>query len=482
MEETGEALLRVEIKKALVDVAKKALIASAIPFTIYVLQEVDWHKYFHRPLTFLGQKTNKIIVPWNASMTKEDQPVPSKRFEAIMQQVRKLDYDKAGVKTLLENPKLVSFTPHECSFLFRPGVFGNIRSDHVGVEKSFASWLTLFDQAQQQKKSNNGDQINIPEKFVAEIYSKTWTLEALQVLLSTWEEEYNAKQPNQIHLHGKVSNSGAFNFSERLFAVIHQMEKKGMSSKGIKALTHFCVEEDKRYSYHRSAQEERRKCENFLPETVEISEGVSANATIEKEEVTVTISSKLLSVVELAALIETWEQEYLEFTQLEKGLMYFVFKSPNREQRYSSEPLQFYTEFLFDSGKHFSNVFFPEKEHLVKKINFFSENEAWYLDRGIPYMFGLLLHGEPGCGKTSVIKAIANLTKRHIISIPLKNVDTISDLYHALYHEKVDRRTIPLSKRLYVFEDIDCGGLEDIVKGRKARKEPEEQEGKNGPS
>ena len=293
--------------------------------------------------------------------------------------------------------------------------------------------------------------------------------------------QYNTSKPDPSPWKSLKHWAGAFNFSERLFAVIHQMEKKGMNSTGIKALTQFSAEEDNmRHFVHYSGKEDQRKCDNFLPETVEIGEGVSAKATIEKEEVTITISSKLLNVVELAALIKTWEQEYLEFTQLEKGLMYFVFKSPKRTQFSPGAKQQFYTEFLFDSGKNFSNVFFPEKEHLVKKIKFFSNNEAFYLDRGIPHMFGLLLHGEPGCGKTSVIKAIANLTKRHIISIPLKNVDTVSDLYHALYHEKIDRRTIPIRKRLYVFEDIDCGGLEDIVKGRKSlnRKDPE-QEGKD---
>ena len=358
------------------------------------------------------------------------------------------------------------------------GVLGRVRSDYVGVGNSFASWLKVFDRAAgQQQNQSNGEQVAIPQTFVAEIYSKTKSLEGLESLLSSWEEEYEAVQDNQIRLYGKISSSGAFDFSERLFAVIHQMEKKVMDSPGIKVLTQFSVQEDKRYFYSRSEKEDRRKCDNFLPETVEISDGVFANATfVEKEkegkkEITVKISSEILSVVELADLIKTWEQEYVDFNQLEKGLMYFVFKSPNRERHSSHEPLQFYSEFRFDSGKNFSNVFFPEKDDLVKKIEFFSNNEAWYLDRGIPHMFGLLLHGEPGCGKTSAIKAIANLTKRHIVSIPLKNVDTLGDLYHALYYEKIDRRTIPITRRLYVFEDIDCGGLDDIVKSRKTREE-----------
>ena len=123
MEETGEALLGDQVKKILVAGVKKALVASALPLTIYVLQEVDWHHFLDKPLAFLGQKTNKIIVPWKAS-TKEEKALPSKRFEAIMHQVRKLDYGEAGVKTLLENPTSASFSPHECSFVFSPGVFG----------------------------------------------------------------------------------------------------------------------------------------------------------------------------------------------------------------------------------------------------------------------------------------------------------------------------------------------------------------------
>merc|ERR1740123_2152333 len=96
------------------------------------------------------------------------------------------------------------------------------------------------------------------------------------------------------------------------------------------------------------------------------------------------------------------------------------------------------------------------------------------MKHGTPYMFGLLLHGEPGCGKTSTIKAIANMTKRHIVSVPLKNVKTISDLYNALYGGKINKTSIPMNKRLYVLEDIDCAGLDDIMKKRSAPKETSE--------
>jgi chaperone BCS1 len=44
---------------------------------------------------------------------------------------------------------------------------------------------------------------------------------------------------------------------------------------------------------------------------------------------------------------------------------------------------------------------------ILESIASFYNNKAWYLNRGIPYQFGILLYGPPGTGKSSLIKAIA---------------------------------------------------------------------------
>jgi chaperone BCS1 len=120
----------------------------------------------------------------------------------------------------------------------------------------------------------------------------------------------------------------------------------------------------------------------------------------------------------------------------------------------------------FESGKTFSNIFYPEKDDILKRINFFTENKAWYKKRGIPYTMGFLLYGEPGCGKTSTIKAIANHTQRHIVSVPLNKIKSGKELLNVFYNVKMNCKDIPLNKRLYVLEDIDCADLKDIVKDR----------------
>ena len=127
-----------------------------------------------------------------------------------------------------------------------------------------------------------------------------------------------------------------------------------------------------------------------------------------------------------------------------------------------------YTIRIFNTNRTFDSIFFEEKKMYIDKLNFFLENESWFNKRGLPYHYGILLHGYWGCGKTSIIKATANYTKRHIFSIPLNRIKTCGELEDIFYKPLIDGMDIPNSNRIYVFEDIDC--LCDIVKDRSKNK------------
>jgi len=76
----------------------------------------------------------------------------------------------------------------------------------------------------------------------------------------------------------------------------------------------------------------------------------------------------------------------------------------------------------------------------------------------------LLLYGPPGTGKTSVIKAVANYTNRHIQHIKLSEIKTLQDAIKIIFSDQIliasgnclYPESIPLNKRILIFEDIDA--------------------------
>uniref|UniRef100_A0A6C0C865 ATPase AAA-type core domain-containing protein n=1 Tax=viral metagenome TaxID=1070528 RepID=A0A6C0C865_9ZZZZ len=63
------------------------------------------------------------------------------------------------------------------------------------------------------------------------------------------------------------------------------------------------------------------------------------------------------------------------------------------------------------------------KKSFYDDVHNFINNEQFYLDRGLPYKRGYILHGQPGCGKTSLVKAIANQYKLPIFIVDLNIVN-----------------------------------------------------------
>jgi hypothetical protein len=102
------------------------------------------------------------------------------------------------------------------------------------------------------------------------------------------------------------------------------------------------------------------------------------------------------------------------------------------------------------------NCFFTDVDKIIKRINFFINNKAWYESRGIPYQLGFLFYGPPGCGKTSTIKAIARELDRHIINVnDIDKIKKVSDLKNIFYGDYINGRHIPTHKRLYVIDEFD---------------------------
>ena len=204
---------------------------------------------------------------------------------------------------------------------------------------------------------------------------------------------------------------------------------------------------------------------------------------VKAEEFQITLYSETLNADELRAVLESWVTEYQSKLNKnnDKHLKFFLYSPSGDVTDDYYDPTRHYSEFKFESGKTFSNVFYPEKNDIVQRLDFFTKNKAWYKQRGIPYTMGFLFYGDPGCGKTSTIKAIANHTQRHIVSVPLNKIKTAKELLNVFYNTNINYKDIPLEKRLYVLEDIDAADLKDTV-GERSEKEKNKDEEDNGSS
>lgn len=132
----------------------------------------------------------------------------------------------------------------------------------------------------------------------------------------------------------------------------------------------------------------------------------------------------------------------------------------------------------FQTNRKFSNLFGNDIDIIRNRVGFFTKYKSWYDEKGIPYTLGLLLSGNPGTGKTSTIKCLANETNRHICNINLNNDISKRQLENLFFNEDIyvtnpntnqtETYSIPLNQRIYVFEDVDCQA--DIVRERASNK------------
>jgi ATP-dependent Zn protease len=197
--------------------------------------------------------------------------------------------------------------------------------------------------------------------------------------------------------------------------------------------------------------------------TVEKIESSMNRETNTIEVTSILIQSSVLNLVELQDWINKRVDEYKThlINKSTDGQLLLTISQNGREIECNATK--------WESTIRFDNSYFNNMHNLIKKIDFFLNNKAWYEKHGIPYNLGILLYGEPGCGKTRFIKQILNYTQRHGIDIKLHDMFDLTKLKTIIFNDEIcDNYIIPQDKRIIIFEDIDAFG--DMIKERDQKK------------
>jgi len=110
-------------------------------------------------------------------------------------------------------------------------------------------------------------------------------------------------------------------------------------------------------------------------------------------------------------------------------------------------------------SKNMKNTIVSEtvKRNFYTDIDKFINSEEVYLNKGLPYKHGYILYGEPGCGKTSLIKAIANQYKLPIFIADVSIIENNTEFIKIM--NEISSHLVDDQKYLVVFEDIDRSNL-----------------------
>lgn len=127
-----------------------------------------------------------------------------------------------------------------------------------------------------------------------------------------------------------------------------------------------------------------------------------------------------------------------------------IYQNMNNQKGSEWEQVSYQPKELHDKIVLYGN----DKDELMYEVNHFIKDKQWYINLGFQYKLGILLHGEPGCGKTSIIRLISYLTKRNTHYLRLSQIKDENQ-----FNELMKPKNISLENTILVLEDIDCQKL-----------------------
>lgn len=186
-----------------------------------------------------------------------------------------------------------------------------------------------------------------------------------------------------------------------------------------------------------------------------------------KTMVCLTLASR---TIDMRAFIEQVTKSYLKFQaeQNRDKLFHFVYQGISKDEK-----LEFTKNLFSDlveepNNETFDHLFCEHNHSLIKDLDRLHDLE-YYKRTGFSRKKGYLFFGEPGCGKTRTVLAMANYDKRHIIEISPIKLKTNKEFSQILNLSEINGVKFKPSEVIYLIEEIDTS---KVTKNRDEQPKP----------
>ena len=179
-------------------------------------------------------------------------------------------------------------------------------------------------------------------------------------------------------------------------------------------------------------------------------------SSVKTKKISVSLMSSTKDAKELMSFVDDLTTAYLANCRRAKHDKLYIYRLRTRS---GDDGGAYWHEVHFKSTRTFNNIYFPGKKELLEKLAFFRDNEEWYKEHGLPWTLGIGLHGRPGTGKTSFVKALTNYFRRHVIELPLSVINGEEQFFEAYFetgYDRKDKADLDWVDKIVAFEDVDA--------------------------
>ena len=172
-----------------------------------------------------------------------------------------------------------------------------------------------------------------------------------QLIVRDWTRQYkSSNRENSLVITGRVSKPvkgygrTSFEFSDRFFAVLHRMSEKGFSYPDMESLKELHLQQPGGSSWDHAATPvaQRNKASTMVPDLCQLEPDVFCKVDwvdnyigeeATRVDYSIKVYSAVLSVEDLAKMLDKWLQEYENHKHEGTGLKYFVYNPPKEDQK-----------------------------------------------------------------------------------------------------------------------------------------------------